>query len=62
MTDIRALSMCVEIADRAIAAGKADSLVGCLRVVRKTPWGRAVSIRTIRAAIETSGLLTYLGA
>ena len=50
------LSMCVEIAFIGVETGQVSTMTTCLSLVRRTPWGKAESLRCLRAAIEQSGL------
>ena len=54
----RNLSMCVQIAFVAVETGHAHSMTDCLRLVRRTPWGRAESLGWIKWAIEQSRLVS----
>lgn len=54
----RNLSMCVQIAFVAVETGHAHSMIDCLRMVRRTPWGRAESLAWIKWAIEQSRLVS----
>jgi hypothetical protein len=55
----RNLSMCVEIASLGIDVGQVVNMVSALKLVRRTPWGQAEAIDTIKSAITQSGILTY---
>ena len=55
----RNLSMCVEIACLGIEAGQVVNMVSALKLVRRTPWGRAEAIDAIKSALDQSGCLTY---
>ena len=56
----RNLSMCVEIACLGIEADLVVSMVSALKLVRRTPWGRAEAIGAIKSALDQSGCLTYV--
>jgi hypothetical protein len=56
----RNLSMCVEIACLGIDAGQVFNMVSALKLVRRTPWGRAEAIDAIKSALDQSGCLTYV--
>jgi hypothetical protein len=57
----RNLSMCVEIACLGIDVGQVFNMVSALKLVRRTPWGRAEAIDAIKSALDQSGCLTYVG-
>jgi hypothetical protein len=54
----RNLSMCVEIASLGINADLVVNMVTALKLVRRTPWGRAEGHADIKSAITQSGILT----
>ena len=56
----RNLSMCVEIACLGIDVGQVFNMVTALKLVRRTPWGRAESVGAIKSALDQSGCLTYV--
>ena len=56
----RNLSMCVEIACLGIDAGQVVNMVSAIKLVRRTPWGRAESTGAIKSALDQSGCLTYV--
>jgi len=56
----RNLSMCVEIACLGIDTGQVFNMVSALKLVRRTPWGRAEAIDAIKSALDQSGCLTYV--
>ena len=56
----RNLSMCVEIACLGIEADLVVNMVSALKLVRRTPWGRAEAIDAIKSALDQSGCLTYV--
>ena len=56
----RNLSMCVEIACLGIEADLVVNMVSALKLVRRTPWGRAEAIEDIKSALDQSGCLTYV--
>ena len=56
----RNLSMCVEIACLGIEAAQVVNMVSALKLVRRTPWGRAEAIEDIKSALDQSGCLTYV--
>ena len=56
----RNLSMCVEIACLGIEAAQVVNMVSALKLVRRTPWGRAEAINDIKSALDQSGCLTYV--
>jgi hypothetical protein len=56
----RNLSMCVEIACLGIEADLVVNMVSALKLVRRTPWGRAESVGAIKSALDQSGCLTYV--
>ncbi len=56
----RNLSMCVEIACLGIEAAQVVNMVSALKLVRRTPWGRAEAVNDIKSALDQSGCLTYV--
>ena len=56
----RNLSMCVEIACLGIEADLVVNMVSALKLVRRTPWGRAEAVNDIKSALDQSGCLTYV--
>ena len=56
----RNLSMCVEIACLGIEAGQVVNMVSAIKLVRRTPWGRAEGHDAIKSALDQSGCLTYV--
>ena len=56
----RNLSMCVEIACLGIEADLVVNMVSALKLVRRTPWGRAESVGAIKSALDQSGCLTFV--
>ena len=56
----RNLSMCVQIAFVAAECGRVSTMTDCLRLVRRTPWGRAEAVNDIKSALDQSGCLTYV--
>ena len=54
------LSMCVEIACLGIEADLVVNMVSALKLVRRTPWGRAEAGNDIKSALDQSGCLTYV--
>ena len=61
MTNIRHLSTCLDIAALACQSGRATTALDCVRIVRRTPWGKTVPVAELKRAIETQ-LLVGVGA
>ena len=60
MTDLRSLRMAVEIVALAILAGRVTRIGQAIVLARKTPWGRAVPILTLKRALVSDGMFTFL--
>ena len=55
----RNLSMCVEIVSLGIIAGQVVNMVSAVKLVRRTPWGRAEAHAAIIDAIDQSRIMTF---
>ena len=51
MTNIRHLTTCVDIAALACQAGRATTVLDCVRIVRATAWGKTVPVAELKRAI-----------
>jgi hypothetical protein len=59
MTDIRSLIMCLDIGRLAVEAGLIEdglptTHLSLIRIVRRTPWGKRVSLSTLSRAFRAS--------